>query len=137
VQRSTTSAGPWLQPTPGGSAASVGPAFLICGGASPPAGTRSRKTHVAHRRIKIERVSRPYLTALKVCFKTRNSRYIGSMLLYHCTTTSTCSPVGRAYLSLTLTATLDIYEYSRMEAVVFSALPYISVEFWKQFNALK
>jgi hypothetical protein len=41
----------------------VGPAFLRCGGASPPASTRSRKTHVAHHRIKIERVHRPYLTA--------------------------------------------------------------------------
>jgi hypothetical protein len=38
-------------------------AFLRCGGASPPAATRSTKTHVAHRRIKIERVYRPYLTA--------------------------------------------------------------------------
>jgi hypothetical protein len=38
-------------------------AFLRCGGASPPAATLSRKTHVAHRRIKIERVYRPYLTA--------------------------------------------------------------------------
>jgi hypothetical protein len=33
----------------------VGLAFLRCGGASPPAATRSRKTRVAHRRIKIER----------------------------------------------------------------------------------
>jgi hypothetical protein len=38
-----------------------GLAFLRCGGASPPASTRSTKTHVAHRRIKIERVYRPYL----------------------------------------------------------------------------
>jgi hypothetical protein len=41
----------------------VGLDFLRCEGASPPAPTRSRKTHVAHRRIKIERVYRPYLTA--------------------------------------------------------------------------
>jgi hypothetical protein len=41
----------------------VGLAFLRYGGASPPAQTRSSKTHVAHRRIKIERVYRPYLTA--------------------------------------------------------------------------
>jgi hypothetical protein len=41
----------------------VGLSFLRCGGASPPAATRSRKNHVAHRRIKIERVYRPYLTA--------------------------------------------------------------------------
>jgi hypothetical protein len=41
----------------------VGPAFLRCGGASPPTATRSTTTHVAHRRIKIERVYRPYLTA--------------------------------------------------------------------------
>jgi hypothetical protein len=40
-----------------------GLAFLRCGGAIPPAATRSRKTHVAHRRTKIERVYRPYLTA--------------------------------------------------------------------------
>jgi hypothetical protein len=33
-----------------------GLAFLRCGGASPPAATRSRKTHIAHRKIKIERV---------------------------------------------------------------------------------
>jgi hypothetical protein len=38
-------------------------AFLRCEGASPPAATRSRKTHVAHRRIKIKCVYRPYLTA--------------------------------------------------------------------------
>jgi hypothetical protein len=38
-------------------------AFLRCESASPPAATGSRKTHVAHRRIKIERVYRPYLTA--------------------------------------------------------------------------
>jgi hypothetical protein len=37
--------------------------FLRCGGASPPAATRLTKTHVAHRRMKIERVYRPYLTA--------------------------------------------------------------------------
>jgi hypothetical protein len=44
---------------------------LRCGGASPHAATRSRKTHVAHRRIKIERVYRPYLTALEagVCYR--------------------------------------------------------------------
>jgi hypothetical protein len=36
-----------------------GPAFLRCGGASPPAATQSMKTHVAHLRIKIERVYRP------------------------------------------------------------------------------
>jgi hypothetical protein len=41
----------------------VGLAFLRCGIASPPAPTRSRKTRVAHRRIKIEQVYRPYLTA--------------------------------------------------------------------------
>jgi hypothetical protein len=40
-----------------------GLSFLRCGGASPPATTRSRKTHVTHRRMKIERVYRPYLTA--------------------------------------------------------------------------
>jgi hypothetical protein len=40
-----------------------GLAFLRCEGASPPATTRSRKSRVAHRRIKIERVYRPYLTA--------------------------------------------------------------------------
>jgi hypothetical protein len=40
-------------------------AFLRCESASRPAGTRSTKTHVAHRRIKIERVYRPYLTALE------------------------------------------------------------------------
>jgi hypothetical protein len=51
----------------GPAAASIagGPAFLRCGGASPPAATQSRKTHVAHRRLKIERVYRPYLTALE------------------------------------------------------------------------
>jgi hypothetical protein len=43
----------------------VGLAFLRCGGASPPAATQSTKTHIAHRRIKIERVYRPYLTALE------------------------------------------------------------------------
>jgi hypothetical protein len=43
-----------------------GPAFLRCGGASPPAATRSTKTHVAHRRIKIERVYRPYLTVRRL-----------------------------------------------------------------------
>jgi hypothetical protein len=37
----------------------VGPAFLRCGGASPRATARSMKAHVAHRRIKIERVYRP------------------------------------------------------------------------------
>jgi hypothetical protein len=47
-----------------------GPAFLRCGGASPPAPTRSMKTHVAHRRIKIERVYRPYLTASHEAFTT-------------------------------------------------------------------
>jgi hypothetical protein len=65
----------------GGAAARTGPtasiavglayAFLRCGGASPPASTRSRTTHVAHRRIKFERVYRPYLTALEAagdCF---------------------------------------------------------------------
>jgi hypothetical protein len=41
----------------------VGLAFLRCGGGSPPVATRSTKTPVAHRRIKIERVYRPYLTA--------------------------------------------------------------------------
>jgi hypothetical protein len=41
----------------------VGLSFLRSGGASLPAATRSRKTHVAHRKIKIERVYRPYLTA--------------------------------------------------------------------------
>jgi hypothetical protein len=46
-----------------GHSMAVGPAFLRCESASPPAGTRSRKTHVAHRRIKIERVYRNYLTA--------------------------------------------------------------------------
>jgi hypothetical protein len=46
----------------------VGLSFLRCGGASQPAKTESRKTHVAHRRIKIERVYRPYLTATEaVC----------------------------------------------------------------------
>jgi hypothetical protein len=40
-----------------------GLAFLRCEGASPSAATRSTKTHVAHRRIKIERVYRPFLTA--------------------------------------------------------------------------
>jgi hypothetical protein len=40
-----------------------GPAFLRCEGASPPAATRIRKTHTTHRRIKIEQVYRPYLTA--------------------------------------------------------------------------
>jgi hypothetical protein len=40
-----------------------GLAFLRCGGSSPPDVTRSTKTHVTHRRIKIERVYRPYLTA--------------------------------------------------------------------------
>jgi hypothetical protein len=54
----------WISVTPNGSASvAVGLAFLRCGGASPPAATRSRKTHVAHRIIKIERVYRPYLTA--------------------------------------------------------------------------
>jgi hypothetical protein len=43
----------------------VGLAFLRCESASPPAATRSRKTHVTHRRIKIERVYRPYLTAME------------------------------------------------------------------------
>jgi hypothetical protein len=46
----------------------VGSAFLRCGGASPPVTARSRKTHAAHRRIKIERVYRPYLTALEAAF---------------------------------------------------------------------
>jgi hypothetical protein len=41
----------------------VGLSFLRCGGASPPAATRIRKTHVTHLRTKIERVYRPYLTA--------------------------------------------------------------------------
>jgi hypothetical protein len=41
----------------------VGRAFLRYESASPPAATRSMKTHVAHRRIKIEPVYRPYLTA--------------------------------------------------------------------------
>jgi hypothetical protein len=39
--------------------------FYRCGSASPPVATRRRKTYVAHRRIKIERVYRPYLTALE------------------------------------------------------------------------
>jgi hypothetical protein len=42
----------------------VGLAFLRCGGANPPAATRSIKTPVTHHRIKIKRVYRPYLTAL-------------------------------------------------------------------------
>jgi hypothetical protein len=42
-----------------------GLAFLRCRGASPPAATRNTKTRVAHRRIKIERVYRPYLTLKK------------------------------------------------------------------------
>jgi hypothetical protein len=46
----------------------VGPAFLRCEGASLSAAFRSRKIHVAHRRIKIERVYRNYLTATEaVC----------------------------------------------------------------------
>jgi hypothetical protein len=51
----------------------VGLAFLRCGGASPPAGTRSRKTHVTHRRIKIERVYCPYLTATEADVHRCNS----------------------------------------------------------------
>jgi hypothetical protein len=43
--------------------ASIRSSFLEMWGRSPPAATRSRETHVAHRRIKIERVYRPYLTA--------------------------------------------------------------------------
>jgi hypothetical protein len=39
------------------------PAFLRCGGASLSTGILSTKTRVAYRRIKIERVYRPYLTA--------------------------------------------------------------------------
>jgi hypothetical protein len=43
-------------------------AFLRCGGASQTTTTRSTKTNVAHRRTKIERVYRPYLTATEaVC----------------------------------------------------------------------
>jgi hypothetical protein len=52
---------------------SFGLAFLRCGGASPPAATRSRKTHVTHRRIKIERVYRPYLTATEAADTRANN----------------------------------------------------------------
>jgi hypothetical protein len=41
----------------------VGLVFLRCEGASPPAAILSTKIHVAHHRIKIERVYCPYLTA--------------------------------------------------------------------------
>jgi hypothetical protein len=49
--------------SPASASDGVGLSFLRCEGASPPAGTRSTKAHVAHRRIKIERVYRRYLTA--------------------------------------------------------------------------
>jgi hypothetical protein len=39
---------------------------LRCGGASPPAPTRSAETRIGHRRIKIERVYRHYLTAWRL-----------------------------------------------------------------------
>jgi hypothetical protein len=54
----------------------VGPAFLRCESTSPPASTQSMKTHVAHRRIKIEHVYRPYLTAWRLFFAS---------LVYVCT----------------------------------------------------
>jgi hypothetical protein len=55
-------------------------AFLRCGGASPPAPTRSTKTHVVHPRVKIERVYRPFLTATEAGhFET--FRGIGSRML--------------------------------------------------------
>jgi hypothetical protein len=57
MESGLVSQGPWA------ASIAVGLAFLICEISLAFSRCGSRKTHVAHRRIKIERVYRPYLTA--------------------------------------------------------------------------
>jgi hypothetical protein len=72
------------------SSIAVGPAFLRYESASPPAPARSRKTHVAHRRIKIERVYRPYLTATEAAVKRRSDLSNKDAAHYAATVTTPC-----------------------------------------------
>jgi hypothetical protein len=75
---------------------------LRCGGASPPAATYSTENHVAHRRIKIERVYRPYLTATEAADATNNR--------YRVQLTCALQEPSQVYISATI-----IYVYLRLE----------------------